>query len=71
MRNRNAAAEMCVDHTMNVDERRGAGKVVSRMPDRYRLPAQRTVVALLDGRKEGVHVDMNDLADAGINHVAH
>jgi hypothetical protein len=32
--------------------------------DRHRLAPERRVVALLDRRVEGVHVDMDDLADS-------
>ena len=39
--------------------------------DRERLAAQSRIVALLHGRIEGVHVDMDDLADAGRRFLVH
>ena len=37
--------------------------------DRHRLALQRRIVALLDRRVEGIHVDMDDLAlERGLGH---
>jgi hypothetical protein len=37
-------------------------------PDRDRLSLKLCIVALLDRRKEGVHVDMDDLAGGLVGH---
>jgi hypothetical protein len=37
--------------------------------DRDRAPTERGIVALFHGREEGVHVDVDDLADGGRHHL--
>jgi hypothetical protein len=38
------------------------------MADRYRTTPQGRIIALLDGRVEGVHIDVDDLAYARFAH---